>query len=552
MMMAALSYPHPYCVLRAVPTATTPAAPPGQASPFQGPHMGWGWIHTNTLGNGYDPNPADTPRDYYVERSQSRAENDYDSVASCGLCDTYLFDPVTLGKSNPIWWSNAALFGSISNGPTNRTSVKVDGANAYTAASAYSVGGGILRNKPGFPKLSMTQSVDPATGDLKIHEHSEFASCSGDPTIHPPTNQTCPSFAKPVVQLDRTITQRDSGLQAAIVDRWSSVDGQAHQLDAYYDDEIDDTNYAQAGHESKWNFTWTGDGFTTYPPDTSIPVPAAAPGTVEVKTDGFVADAGDKVNPMGALTYGTLPSEIIFRRPVSAQRQVGDWQARYQKTIPAKGDLTIIQIYSHEFDLASVQDKVQVAELATHAPSVAITSPVAGVTVDAESVQVTGTASSPDGQPSVTVNGVDATVAGDGSWSAQVPITPGANSIVAVATNAIGVPARDERSVNRPLPPAEQPAPATEQAPTAASSLTTPPAVTPPAAVRCVVPKLRGKTLAQAKRLLAKAHCKLGKVSRKPSSRVRVGRVLATRPKPGAKRAAGARIPVTLATAARR
>jgi beta-lactam-binding protein with PASTA domain len=66
------------------------------------------------------------------------------------------------------------------------------------------------------------------------------------------------------------------------------------------------------------------------------------------------------------------------------------------------------------------------------------------------------------------------------------------------------------------------------------------------------VPKLRGKTLPQAKRLLAKAHCKLGKVSHKTSSRVRVGRVLATRPKPGAKRAAGARIPVTLATAARR
>jgi beta-lactam-binding protein with PASTA domain len=66
------------------------------------------------------------------------------------------------------------------------------------------------------------------------------------------------------------------------------------------------------------------------------------------------------------------------------------------------------------------------------------------------------------------------------------------------------------------------------------------------------VPELRGKTLRQAKRLLAKAHCKLGTVSRKTSSRLRVGRVLGTRPKPGAKRAAGARIAVTLAAAARR
>jgi hypothetical protein len=35
-----------------------------------------------------------------------------------------------------------------------------------------------------------------------------------------------------------------------------------------------------------------------------------------------------------------------------------------------------------------------------------------------------------------------------------------------------------------------------------------------PAAIMCVVPKLRGKTLAQAKRLLRRAHCTLGSVTR--------------------------------------
>src|SRR4029079_4677666 len=100
------------------------------------------------------------------------------------------------------------------------------------------------------------------------------------------------------------------------------------------------------------------------------------------------------------------------------------------------------------------QSSVQTAELATQAPSVAITSPADGVTIDAGSVQVAGTASSPDGQPSVKVNGISATVAGDGSWSVQVPLSPGANDVVAVVTNAIGVPARDERVVNRPQPPA--------------------------------------------------------------------------------------------------
>src|SRR5437016_9212452 len=36
-LMWSLGGPDPYCVLRAVPSGTTPAAPPGQASTWQGP-----------------------------------------------------------------------------------------------------------------------------------------------------------------------------------------------------------------------------------------------------------------------------------------------------------------------------------------------------------------------------------------------------------------------------------------------------------------------------------------------------------------------------------
>jgi beta-lactam-binding protein with PASTA domain len=65
--------------------------------------------------------------------------------------------------------------------------------------------------------------------------------------------------------------------------------------------------------------------------------------------------------------------------------------------------------------------------------------------------------------------------------------------------------------------------------------------------VRCVVPKLRGKTLPKAKRLLKRAHCRLGKVARKPSKRVKPGHVLATRFKPGTRHRAGTRVRVTIA-----
>jgi hypothetical protein len=47
----------------------------------------------------------------------------------------------------------------------------------------------------------------------------------------------------------------------------------------------------------------------------------------------------------------------------------------------------------------------------------------------------------PDGQLSVKVNGVAATVGAGGDWSADVPLHEGSNLIVAVASNASGVTA---------------------------------------------------------------------------------------------------------------
>jgi serine/threonine-protein kinase len=50
---------------------------------------------------------------------------------------------------------------------------------------------------------------------------------------------------------------------------------------------------------------------------------------------------------------------------------------------------------------------------------------------------------------------------------------------------------------------------------------------------RCVVPKLKGKTLKAAKRALRTHFCSLGKVKHAFSTRVRKGRVISQQPKPG-------------------
>jgi uncharacterized delta-60 repeat protein len=64
--------------------------------------------------------------------------------------------------------------------------------------------------------------------------------------------------------------------------------------------------------------------------------------------------------------------------------------------------------------------------------------------------------------------------------------------------------------------------------------------------VLCVVPKLKGKTLRAAKRALKKAHCSPGKVTRAFSAKVRKGRVISQKPKPGKKLAAGSKVKLKL------
>jgi uncharacterized repeat protein (TIGR01451 family) len=76
-----------------------------------------------------------------------------------------------------------------------------------------------------------------------------------------------------------------------------------------------------------------------------------------------------------------------------------------------------------------------------------------------------------------------------------------------------------------------------------------PPTKTPP---NCVVPKLRGQNLKAVKRKLAAAHCKLGKVKRAYSAKVKRGKVVNQSPKAGRKLANGAKVNVTLSRGPRR
>ena len=62
----------------------------------------------------------------------------------------------------------------------------------------------------------------------------------------------------------------------------------------------------------------------------------------------------------------------------------------------------------------------------------------------------------------------------------------------------------------------------------------------------CKVPKLKGLTLAAARRALGRAHCAVGKVTRKKSAKVASGRVISSSPGAGSKHKARTRVNLTV------
>jgi beta-lactam-binding protein with PASTA domain len=58
----------------------------------------------------------------------------------------------------------------------------------------------------------------------------------------------------------------------------------------------------------------------------------------------------------------------------------------------------------------------------------------------------------------------------------------------------------------------------------------------------CIVPKVKGKKLVAAKSAIRKAHCSVGKVTKKFSSRVKKRRVISQKPRPGTQLVPGGKV----------
>jgi hypothetical protein len=497
------------CRLRAVPTGT--AGPGTDVATFAGPQVAVSEVAlpSGTVGG--------KQYDFSVNAMTFTGNAEWTSAgstsATCGPAVAPL-DPQFDIRGNFAINCAGSLQGRNVANAGDRSEVRVDGQNAYDAASAQGLLGSNV-DLQHFPTLSASVDIDPNTGSATSQSFEGWVVCQGL-TTYPPTADTCPTFTSAGVQLERDITTSAGGDVITMRDTWTSTDGNAHSLDLLYDDSVGATTFpTQRGYE------FPGQGaFTAYGSGDSLPSPGTAPGSILVRSN-LAAPDGATSEAAGAITFSTPPSGFTFVNNA-------EFQEHQVVQVPATGSTSLTYIYSSAFTVAQTQALALAAQDRLQPLAVSVTAPANGATTTASPVTITGTATAGSGIGSLVVGGQTVPVEANGTWSADVPLNPGSNTIGILATDAAGNAAQGQLTVAY-QPPAPPPQPLT---------------------VKCRVPRTKGMKLPAAERALRRAHCRVGRIKHVSSKKIRKGRVMGTTPRAGRRLAAGAKIQVSVSKGA--
>ena len=419
------------CVLRAVDTGDTGSYPPGTSSIFGGPTVA---ISEKTA---IAPTAGTTTNYLYGFNGFDGFEL-FEAPGNCGL-QGYLYAPGALTPSATSFDCLGSLLDPepTQSGPAPNGEITVDGVEALDSTAAYNEFGTL----PGYQGITLTDSFDATTGVLIVQDDEPILDCV-------PSYASCTSFSSSGVELDRTWEAEADGRVALQTDVFRSVDGAQHTLAVLEDDAFGST-YPPGGA-----FMFPGStSFQDYAENATVALPSG-PGTIYYESDSAAPSAGDGTHPQVAVTYSSAPSAPVdfTSSDEAASGQSPEFVLPYNRTIPAGGSVALRFGYVQAYAFSDVQTLAQ-QTLASFAPTVLIASPANGATVSAAPVTVSGTASDPSGIKSVTVDGHTATVGAGGAFSASVALTPGANTITAVATDEDGVTGQEQISVTYKLGP---------------------------------------------------------------------------------------------------
>ncbi len=438
------------CVLRAVPVGNKESHPPGTSAeettdPFKGPRIVGSRFQLHTEGINYD---------YEFEPNALGGYLNITSAGDCGLSYSNLWAPETLVESEGLFDCNAFLYlrNYPASGEATRSELQIDGANAYSPATAH-----YLENElkvkstlPGAPQATVEQTFERLTGLITVKEVDPIVKCSPE-TVFPPTVKSCTAFVSTGVQLERTWKTSNANQVAWLTDAWRSTDGAAHSLNALYNQETANDGKAGGAYEFPGTnvFAATSKGQTvTLPPGL---------GRVLYKEDAETPSEGDGEHPQGAIVYDTPPSGAIsVYRSTAAKEGYNGFEMPYQGTIPAGGSYVLNMAFIQAYKLPEVEtltSGVLAGYPPSSPPSLTITSPASSVTVTTPTVTVSGTVSDTRVITSFTVDGKTVGVAANGAWSTSVALNKGANTIEALAIDQAGFSTEKSVSVTYTPPP---------------------------------------------------------------------------------------------------
>jgi hypothetical protein len=323
----------------------------------------------------------------------------------------------------------------------------VDGHNGYDANAAED----IHSHASGEPFISFgPRSFDAQTGDLTQTETEEIVRCEAadgsavDATD--PSSSECVQFAPTGVKLVRTVATGESGLQATVTDQFESTSGTGHTISVSYGEEQGDGPVV--------SYKFPGESSFTARENEQAPAGTGAPETVYYQTNDEASNPENShENARGAITLSTVPSAVKFGNDEYFELIYAN------RTVPASGSLTFVQVLSQSLTQSQVEALAADAQAQLADPTLSISSPASGTTVSTPTVQVSGTASDNLGIASLTLNGAPVAVGSGGAWSANPTLSVGANTITLVATDSAGKTTSKSITVTY-TPPVPAPAPA--------------------------------------------------------------------------------------------
>jgi hypothetical protein len=334
--------PDATCVLRAVDTGDATFYAPGSTTSFTGPTLALNYAYPNTQTVGDTTFTVGYEADFYAAASGTTGRFNLYSADQGGLgFGTLELNGAESAESDTVLAEDGALFtnpGEYTDQDGNPLpiAIKVDGTAAQIPAAADA-------SYTGFEGMTFTDSL--SDGNLTVEERDPLMFCASGPA-------SCTSAG---VKLDRTWQSADSGLLIYQSDVFKSTDGAAHSVQAVEIDEFD------AGPDGdSFDLPGTG-GFSSYAYAQAVTLPSGS-GTIFIKSDADTPDAGDQTHPLGAVVYGTAPSEPVSFLFGSAANHYSVFDMPYDVSVPAGASAPALDFaYVQDFALTDVQTLAQQA-----------------------------------------------------------------------------------------------------------------------------------------------------------------------------------------------